>query len=91
MIRALKNTFLTTVVCLSLAACAGMDAKAGDMAVKPINDSCPLMPDHGVDPDVTVEYEGHTIAFCCKKCVRGWNEKMSAEERAAFVKQAMMK
>jgi uncharacterized membrane protein/YHS domain-containing protein len=37
---------------------------------KPINEFCPVMTEERVDPEVTTTYKGHTIAFCCKRCLR---------------------
>lgn len=34
----------------------------------PINSACPVTTDEEVDPRFTVEYEGKTIGFCCRKC-----------------------
>ncbi len=33
-----------------------------------INTMCPITPEEEVDPAFTVEYEGQTIGFCCRKC-----------------------
>jgi YHS domain-containing protein/uncharacterized membrane protein len=33
---------------------------------------CPVMPDEEIDPNISVEYEGQTVYFCCKKCRRNF-------------------
>ncbi len=33
-----------------------------------INTICPVTTDEEVDPAFTIEYEGQTIGFCCRKC-----------------------
>ncbi|MCA8953575.1 MAG: hypothetical protein KDE27_28950 [Planctomycetes bacterium] len=90
MIRELKNSFAALVCGLAFTACASNDAMAtptgADMMV--INQGCPLMPEHAVDPDVTVEYMGHKVGFCCEKCVGKW-EAWTEEQKTAFVKNSM--
>ncbi len=33
---------------------------------------CPVMPDEKIDPDISLEYEGQTVYFCCQKCRRNF-------------------
>ena len=58
--------------------------KAGDAdlaAAGIINETCPIMEgDEEVDPEVTVDYQGKKVAFCCKKCVPKWNALSDAEK-----------
>ena len=35
---------------------------------EPINAMCPVTTDEEIDPMFTIEYQGQTIGFCCKKC-----------------------
>ncbi|HRX86660.1 MAG TPA: YHS domain-containing protein [Phycisphaerae bacterium] len=35
----------------------------------PINKMCPVLTDEEADPAITCEYAGHTIGFCCKRCL----------------------
>ena len=35
-----------------------------------LNEWCPVMTDEKIDPAITVEYRGKTIAFCCDTCVK---------------------
>lgn len=35
-----------------------------------LNEWCPVMTDEKIDPAITVEYRGKTIAFCCDMCVK---------------------
>ncbi len=39
----------------------------------PVNKFCPVMLEDEIDPDVTVDYKGQTIAFCCSSCVKKFN------------------
>ncbi len=82
----MKNSFVVAAACLTLAACNSMGAKT-DGAMMTVNDSCPLMADHGVDPDVTVDYEGYKVGFCCSKCIGKW-EEWSDEKKMAYVKNS---
>lgn len=45
----------------------------------PANTHCPVMGNEVV-PDLTVEWKGKTVAFCCPPCLDEW-EKMSDDER----------
>jgi len=40
----------------------------GDRASDPINTMCPVTTEEAIDPAFTVEYEGQTIGFCCRRC-----------------------
>ena len=42
---------------------------AADVAA-PINARCPVMTDEDALPEHTLEWQGHTIGFCCNKCPR---------------------
>lgn len=35
----------------------------------PVNAMCPVTTDEPVDPRFTGDYQGHTIGFCCRKCL----------------------
>lgn len=39
-------------------------------AAAPVNDWCPVTPDEPAESHLTVEFEGQTIGFCCRACVR---------------------
>ncbi|MBL8816937.1 MAG: hypothetical protein JNL58_12985 [Planctomyces sp.] len=43
------------------------------------NTHCPVMGNEVV-PDLTVQWNGKTVAFCCPPCLDEW-EKMTDEER----------
>ncbi len=43
-----------------------------------INKMCPVMPEEVVDPEITLEYEGKTVAFCCDMC---WKKFKADPER----------
>lgn len=86
MLRQLKNVFVVAAAGLTLAACNSMGAKTDGAMI--VNESCPLMADHGIDPDVTVDYEGHKVAFCCSKCIGKW-EEWSDDKKMAYVKNSM--
>ncbi|MCA9296126.1 MAG: hypothetical protein KC983_06400 [Phycisphaerales bacterium] len=80
-------------ITLGLTACQSNEATSqasmmdgsGEVAMGAINDTCPIMPSHEIDPAVTVQTaNGETIAFCCAGCINAWNKKSDAE-RAAYV------
>ena len=35
----------------------------------PVNKRCPVMPEDEVNPKITTQHEGKTIAFCCNDCI----------------------
>lgn len=43
-------------------------AVADSAALSPTNTMCPVMPDEEVDPEISVEYEGQRVYFCCNRC-----------------------
>jgi uncharacterized membrane protein/YHS domain-containing protein len=45
---------------------------------EPINEMCPVTPDEPTEPWITTEYEGETIGFCCKSCMRKFNANPEA-------------
>jgi uncharacterized membrane protein/YHS domain-containing protein len=59
-------------------------------AKQPVNRYCPVLPEEEVDPSVTTTYQGMTIGFCCKKCLRKFeaNPQRYADRLAAFQKEA---
>ncbi|GAB4295832.1 MAG: hypothetical protein Kow0098_18520 [Ignavibacteriaceae bacterium] len=40
---------------------------------EPVNSMC-LVSGEEVDPEITVEYEGKTYAFCCNNCLKKFNK-----------------
>lgn len=74
----MKFVLPTLVLLVAVVACfvkfAGAETKAPTTAptTKPaaaVNEFCPLMSDHKVDPEVTYAYKGKTYAFCCSGCI----------------------
>jgi len=68
------------VLCLSallFSACS--EASAG---VETVNANCPMMGE-AVDPtEATLEWQGHTVGFCCSGCSEKF-EALTPEEQAA--------
>lgn len=42
-------------------------------AAEPVNTYCPVTPEEPAESWITTEYEGQTIGFCCKSCLRKFN------------------
>jgi len=68
----MKSLFCCVALCVTLA--FGVTARAAEAAkkedgkaAKPINTKCPVE-GGDVDPKVTIQHEGKTIAFCCAGC-----------------------
>lgn len=85
MLRDVRSTICCGVFCLCTAFLAGcgevgpaVESQAGAAM---INNVCPVM-GGAAKPDVTVEWNGQTIGFCCPPCIEEWNE-LTDEERAA--------
>ena len=62
---------------------AAATANAGMLA----NSKCPIMPDHPIDPKVTVAYKGGTVGFCCAGCIDEW-DKMSESKKNEMLAKA---
>lgn len=45
----------------------------GLAAAEPVNQMCPVTPEEPAESWYTTEYQGKTIGFCCKKCIRKFN------------------
>lgn len=43
-------------------------ALADDAPSAAINSMCPVMTDEPVEPEITLEFHGKTIGFCCERC-----------------------
>ncbi|MCB1282568.1 MAG: hypothetical protein KDB18_13680, partial [Salinibacterium sp.] len=72
-------SLLAVVLVVCLAACGGEKDKP--TTVQTVNTHCPLMQEHEVDPEITVDYQGKKVGFCCPKCIPKW-EALSDEEKA---------
>lgn len=55
------------------------DTESAKVATTPINSNCPIAGEE-VDPDVSVQWKGQTVAFCCADCIPDWN-KLSDDEK----------
>jgi YHS domain-containing protein len=64
----------TTATVLTPARAAEPATQPTTAPSKPINKECPVMPGDEIDPEVTVVYQGKTIAFCCPACVKKFNK-----------------
>jgi len=51
------------------------------------NSKCPIMPDHLIDPAVTVAYKGKKVGFCCAGCIDEW-DKMSESKKNEMLAKA---
>jgi len=47
---------------------------AGAFTFKPINARCPVKTDQPAKPELTSEYKGLEIGFCCNNCKGAWNK-----------------
>ena len=54
------------------------------VAMGAINDKCPESGKPVQASGGTTTYKGHTIGFCCPKCIKPF-EEMSAKDKDAFV------
>ena len=72
----MKHLCRGTFAALSILAVAGL--AWGAQQAKPVNKMCPVMPDHKVDVEVTVQYKGKTIGVCCTACQKKWTANPGA-------------
>lgn len=81
------STVLVAAALLALGAC--QSAQKTDSAAKAspgvMNTKCP-MAGEAVNPNVTADYKGGKVAFCCKGCMGKWNAKSDAEKAALLEK-----
>jgi hypothetical protein len=57
----------------------------GAQNAKPVNKMCPVMMDHKIDVEVTVQWKGKVVGVCCTACQKKWNANPGAY--AANVKE----
>ena len=81
----MKHLALLVLLVSGLVA-ADAPKKPAEKKPKPVNALCPVT-DEKIDPEVTAQYKGKTIAFCCADCVKDFNKepakymkKVEAEE-----------
>ena len=55
-------------------------------AITSENDYCVIMNADPVDPELTREWNGHKVGFCCKGCLPKWDALSDAEKQAALDK-----
>lgn len=48
------------------------------MAAEPINAMCPVTTDEAIEAVISAQYQGKTIGFCCKSCLRKFNKNPQA-------------
>jgi YHS domain-containing protein len=41
---------------------------SGEASAQVLNETCPVMASNPVNPDISVEYQGKTVLFCCPGC-----------------------
>jgi len=66
--------------------CNAAPATGNRPGIKAVNTTCPIVDADGADEDVTAEWRGKTIAFCCPTCLRKFNRMNDAEKDAVLVK-----
>ncbi|MBI5851891.1 MAG: hypothetical protein HZB39_12825 [Planctomycetes bacterium] len=77
------KTFALAVTLAALCGCAAPPAPQTPAAV---NQNCVMQVDHEVDPDVTTNWRGTTLAFCCNKCKTKFDALDDAGRKAAVDK-----
>lgn len=69
------KTFLYTAVLAAAALVtspvllAEEKAPSTQPAAKPVNEYCPVNPDGKANPEVTYDWDGKIVAFCCGGCI----------------------
>ena len=68
-----------TLALLASFAIAGCASNGSSSAA--VNTKCPMNGEMA-DQAVTTEYNGHTVAFCCSKCVTAWGNLDDSQKQA---------
>jgi hypothetical protein len=91
----------TMIALVAVAALAGLGAcsnhKAADSKGSPAaasanagmlaNSKCPIVPDHPIDPAVTVMFKSSKVGFCCAGCIDEW-DKVSESKKTELLAKA---
>lgn len=64
----------------------GTEAKVA--AGKPVNAKCAIMHESRVNPNITAEWKGQTVGFCCGGCKGKW-ARLSEAEKAEELAESM--
>ncbi len=91
----LRATLPALFAVLSLSACSTTHNEATCPDPKPgtitsVNQYCPVMLEDPVDPELTREWNGQKVGFCCEGCLKDWNAMTDAQKGDA-VKTAVAK
>lgn len=62
-------------------------ASAIGLSAEIINSMCPVTPEEPVESWITADYEGKTVGFCCKSCLRKFNANPDAYIQNLGLKQ----
>ena len=73
----MRTLIPVAIACVFLAQGCATGTPAGN---QPVNQTCPIM-DEDIDPEVTVSFQGQTIALCCEDCIPKW-QRMSASDKS---------
>jgi YHS domain-containing protein len=60
---------MTAAALIALAMMAAAPAGAAELP-KDANTTCPVMTKEKVEPELSLDYKGKTVYFCCAKCKR---------------------
>ena len=84
----MRKLLPVVLLSLTLGACQSTSETAAEAEMGVLNKHCPMMPDHEIDEDATMTYNGYTIGFCCDGCVDKF-DAWSTEKKDAFVTESL--
>jgi uncharacterized membrane protein len=75
--------FVTAAVVIGVVFFAWLNSANGQTATNNgsgtvTNQTCPVLTDEAIDPDIWVEYQGERVYFCCNKCKRKFEQQPQA-------------
>jgi YHS domain-containing protein len=65
----LHSAFLGLTLAVAAMAFGGDKAPSTQPTPQPVNQFCPMNPEDKADPNVTYNWNGKTVAFCCSHCI----------------------
>jgi hypothetical protein len=81
-VKSLALSALTSAL-LFLGACQSTGAQPTDeVGAQVVNVRCPIVPAHEIDPEVSVDWNGQKVAFCCAGCIDKWEALSDADKQA---------
>jgi hypothetical protein len=84
--KRIASLAMVALIGVGVMGCSSDKKEEPKAAMGLMNSKCPLMPDHPIDPNVTADYKGGKVGFCCDGCLPDWNKMTDAQKDERLAK-----